>query len=177
MRQRTKKLAGTPFTSMRQLAFLAPLLAAGCATPYVAPASAPTATVVFSSSAPESVGVMVQAFADRKCAKNPGGTRVAYFFRSLFDDRNGAAKEVAAGREFVFTLRSRADDGVVANFCAVTKSFVPEPSQTYRAHFAYAADACDVEVTRVPAASPESGPAAPVALASISPVCLNDFDG
>ena len=162
---------------MRKLAFLAPLLAAGCATPYAVPSSTPTATVVFSSGAPESVGVMVQAFADRKCAKNPGGTRVAYFFRRLFDDRNGAAKEVAAGREFVFTFRSRADDGVVANFCAITKSFVPEPSQTYRAHFVYAPGACDIEVTRASPASPEAQVAAPIELASISPVCLNDFDG
>lgn len=162
---------------MRQLAFLVPVLATACATPYSVPASTPKAIVVFSSSAPESVGVMVQAFADGKCAKHPGGTRVAYFFRRLFDDRAGAAKEVAAGREFVFTFRSRADDGVVANFCAVTKSFVPEPSQTYRAHFVYAPDACDVEVSGVPSPAPDAAVLAPIAVASISPVCLNDFDG
>lgn len=159
---------------MRKIGFIALLLSAGCVDHYAVPRSSPTATVIFSTDAD---GVMVQAFADRTCGKSMIGTRVAYFFRDHFDQRSGAAKEVVAGRDFVFTFRSRSDTGTVATFCKVTRSFVPEASQTYRAHFISAPDRCDVEVTRSSSHASDLKEDSAVDVAIVDPVCFNDLNG
>jgi hypothetical protein len=159
---------------MRQTALFALLLLAGCVSRYAVPAASPKATVIFSS---DMDGVMVQTFADTSCRKSPSGTRVAYFYKDHFDQRSGTAKDVPAGREFVFTFRSRADTGTVATFCSTTRSFIPEQSQTYRAHFIYAPEGCGVRITK--AVSPESGSKADgdVDAAVVEPACLDDFNG
>lgn len=159
------------------LAGLVLLGCAGCANQYMAAKDVPTATIIFSSGAPRTDGVMVQAFGDRNCGKSTTGTRVAYFYRELFDDRAGAAKTVTAGRDFVFTFRSRSDTGTVATFCNLTRSFVPEPSATYRAHFVSSPDRCDVQVTRVTSTDPAGTAGAPVDVSIVDPICLNDFNG
>jgi hypothetical protein len=120
---------------------------------------------------------MVQAFADRNCGKNPAGTRVAYFYKDLFDERTGTTKFVSAGRDFVFTFRSRSDTGTVATFCRLTRSFVPKASQTYRAHFTSSSDRCDVEVTQLVSGSVGREQAAPLTVSIVEPVCFNDING
>lgn len=162
---------------MRFLPILALLVCAGCATHYTAEQNQPTATILFSSAAPRTDGVMVQTFADKDCGKSKTGTRVAYFYRELFDDRTGVPRTVTAGRDFVFTFRSRSDTGTVATFCNLTRSFVPEASATYRAHFVSSPEQCDVLVSRVAAGDPADREGAPVSVAIVDPICLNDFDG
>lgn len=162
---------------MRLLGIIALLACAGCATQYTAVTDQPTATIIFSSAAPRTDGVMVQTFADKDCSKSRTGTRVAYFYRELFDDRAGVARTVTAGRDFVFTFRSRSDTGTVATFCNLTRSFVPEASATYRAHFVSSPERCDVQVSRVTADSPTDREGTPISVAIVDPICLNDFDG
>jgi hypothetical protein len=159
---------------MRKLAPFSLLLLAGCASHYAVPASAPKATIIFSS---DTDGVMVQTFADKSCRQSPTGTRVAYFFKDFYDQRSGTAREVPAGQEFVFTFRSRADTGTVATFCNTTRSFVPQQHQTYRAHFFSASEGCGVEITKVVSPEPGSIVDASVEAAVVSPVCLDDFNG
>ena len=159
---------------MRLLAIIALLACAGCVNRYVVPPDAPTATVIFSS---ETEPVMVQAFADRKCGRNPAGNRVAYFYKDLFDQRTGTAKPVVAGREFVFTFHSREDSGNSVRNCTVTKAFVPEAGQTYRAHFHPVPAGCNVAVTRGAAPSADSTAASPVEVVAVVPECFNSIDG
>lgn len=162
---------------LRTLASIALLACSGCATHYEAGGAAPTARVIFSSDAPRTDGVMVQAFADRNCGRSPDGTRVVYFYRDLFDDRAGTARSVVAGREFVFTFRSRSDTGTVATVCRLTRAFVPQPSGTYRVHFVPAPDRCDVDVTELAPGTPDHGPGTRVDVAIVEPVCFNDLNG
>lgn len=117
------------------------------------------------------------AFVDRNCGKSPTGTRVAYFYTDLFDQRSGTAKSVLAGRDFVFTFRSRSDTGTVATFCRLTRSLVPQATQTYRAHFASSPDSCDVEVTQLVSGSAEGERGAPMDISIVEPACFNDFNG
>lgn len=159
---------------MRAITILALLTCAGCAKPYVAPPTAPTATVIFSA---ESEPVMVQAFADRKCAPNPAGNRVAYFYRDFYDQRAGTAKPVVAGREFVFTFHSRQDSGTSVRNCTVTKAFVPEAGQTYRAHFFAVPAGCNVAVTRGAGPTADSTAGSTVEAVAVMPECLNSLDG
>ena len=162
---------------MRIFAYLALLVCSGCANHYTAAKDSPTATIIFSSSAPRTDGVMVQTFADRNCSESKTGTRVAYFYRDLFDDGAGTAKSVTAGRDFVFTFRSRSDTGTVATFCSLTRSFVPEASSTYRAHFVSSPGQCDVQVSIVTSSNLADHAGTPISVTIVDPVCLNDFNG
>jgi hypothetical protein len=159
---------------MGKLAPFSLLLFTGCVSHYAVPPSSPKATVIFSS---DTDGVMVQTFADRLCRPSPTGTRVAYFFKDFYDQRSGTAKEVPAGREFVFTFRSRADTGTVATFCSTTRSFIPEQNQVYRAHFISTPESCGVEITKVASPEPGSIVNGRVDATVVSPVCLDDFNG
>jgi hypothetical protein len=162
---------------MRTFTYIMLLSCTGCASHYVAPGSLPTATVIFSSGAPSTDGVMVQTFADKHCSKSQTGTRVAYFYRDLFDQPIGTAKEVTAGRDFVFTFRSRSDTGTVATFCRLTRSFVPQAKQTYRAHFVSSSDSCDVKVTQIFPGTSANALGSPITVSTVMPVCFNDIDG
>jgi hypothetical protein len=159
---------------MLRIVIVSLLLITGCARHYSVPASSPKATVIFSS---DIDGVMVQSFADKTCGESPNGTRVAYFFRDHFDQRAGTAKEVIADREFVFTFRSRSDTGTVATFCSVTRAFIPEASQTYRAHFIYLKEGCGIELTRASTENPVPNSEEFVDAEAIVPACLDDFNG
>lgn len=111
------------------------------------------------------------------CGKSPTGTRVVYFYRDLFDKRTGTAKAVPAGRDFVFTFGSRSDTGTVATFCRLTRSFVPQASQTYRAHFVSSPGSCDVEVTQLLSGTTDREHSAPMNVSIVQPVCFNNING
>lgn len=162
---------------MRLLAFLALLACTGCASYYSPTKDSPTATIIFSSSAPRTDGVMVQTFADKNCRGSKAGTRVVYFYKDLFDNSAGTAKSVTAGRDFVFTFWSRSDTGTVVSFCSLTRSFIPEASATYRAHFVRSARQCDVQVTRVPSTYPAGAEGTPIDVSIVDPVCFNNLNG
>lgn len=120
---------------------------------------------------------MVQAFAAKNCNGNKTGARVAYFCRDLFADSAGAANSVTAGRDFVFTFRSRSDTGTVATFCRLTRSFVPEASATYRAHFVSSPDQCEVRASRVTSSNLTEREGTPGSVSIVDPVCFNDING
>ena len=162
---------------MRIFAYLALLVCSGCANQYTAAKDSPTATIIFSTSAPRTDGVMVQTFADKNCSESKTGTRVAYFYKDLFDSSAGTAKSVTAGRDFVFTFRSRSDTGTVATFCRLTRSFVPEASATYRAHFVSSPEQCDVQVSKVTSSNLTDQGRTPISVTIVDPVCFNDFNG
>lgn len=162
---------------MRFFAYIAVFLCSGCANHYTASKNQPMATIIFSSSAPHKDGVMVQAFSDKKCGKNSAGTRVAYFFKDIFDDRAGAPKSVIAKQEFVFTFGSRSDTGTVATFCRLTRSFMPDTSATYRAHFVSTPQSCDVLVTKLQPGSTGQIEETPINVSIVEPVCFNDWNG
>lgn len=168
-------IAGSRVKDRILLVGMASLGLAGCATHYTAAQGSPTATVIFATSAPRTDGVMVQTFADRKCKHSETGTRVAYFYKDLFDDRAGTAKPVTAGREFVFSFWSRSDTGTVATFCTVTRAFVPEASATYRAHYESSPGQCNVKVSKVDPAG--AAQATPVEPDIVDPVCFDEFRG
>jgi hypothetical protein len=161
-------------TRMARFLMTLPTLLAGCAVPYQFSGSPQSATVIFSSDPDK---VMVQAFADPSCNPNPEGTRLAYFFKDHFDRRTGTPKHVPAGRAFVFTFRSRHDDGVSVTFCESTRSFVPDAGQTYRAHFVLTKRSCDVVVTKRNASESGDVTESPVEVQDVIPACFNSTDG